>query len=790
MMKSADWLQEGFSLSAVSARNTILFTSSTLLTGRESPLSTWGCHLYTADLNMPWDATLITSTESAITSLAWDTNGERFVMSDLSGTIYVYEIEDNSISDWRIIANSRHNHERFISASFFAKSRPISLNSEQKDSLLYTEKFSAEDPAWARDNLDGCVLVSSTGLLVVVAFNADNEPVFKTASVGIGRRKTALADIATNREGQLMIATSGNGTLVVIYTVVAGFNGNGDLSVRVNSHSSFSVRTEDASCVTSVKFLLSDSTESLVIGVSGVEGGKVQCWDLQQKPRTVHKLFCASSALGNPPPRVRNTPEWVFSDEFCGGGSSVVALSSPSFSLLGGKKPGCYIGVAFSDGSVQLLLRDGLAQIASVELPRGGNIAWAKASQSAASVTICSMSFTSTGNCLLITDSFGQMYLYRLSPISDPGGPTLPPYIVTILEYCLVTGRDWWDLAIAADSSKLEAIGEKLSQNFARQPLGQQEYFYPRFMAMKSSLFRLTLSSQFKSADTIALLMIKSITGAFKGLLKGSESNFLDYSDPSEKLSKTMENSEDVIEIESVIQSLLQSGISRDHQQDASTVLFLQQLSLWVITLCLHLLTAVPEFKSRKGPGYALLHDGQSLSILRELLVMIRLWNISKVNIICTEKGLDLTARLFSMISKLKKKPDEESLMDECLMLPHRVIVPPLDTMFRSKGILANLHNLRGSTHSFTFGSEPEIPTVYHVPTVDGLTYTDQHNSDFYYDTLQKIYLGQSPSNLRQCTRCTSVTQTTLSKSTFAKLWDRMWSDNCLCGGPWRINKD
>ena len=71
------------------------------------------------------------------------------------------------------------------------------------------------------------------------------------------------------------------------------------------------------------------------------------------------------------------------------------------------------------------------------------------------------------------------------------------------------------------------------------------------------------------------------------------------------------------------------------------------------------------------------------------------------------------------------------------------MIVPPLDTMFRSKGILANLHNLRGSTHSFTFGSEPEIPTVYHVPTVDGLTYTDQHNSDFYYDTLQKIYLGR-----------------------------------------------
>jgi hypothetical protein len=41
-----------------------------------------------------------------------------------------------------------------------------------------------------------------------------------------------------------------------------------------------------------------------------------------------------------------------------------------------------------------------------------------------ASVTICDMSFTSTGNALVVIDSLGQLYVYRMSPISDPGQST------------------------------------------------------------------------------------------------------------------------------------------------------------------------------------------------------------------------------------------------------------------------------------------------------------------------------------------------------------------------------
>ena len=74
-------------------------------------------------------------------------------------------------------------------------------------------------------------------------------------------------------------------------------------------------------------------------------------------------------------------------------------------------------------------------------------------------VTICDLCFTASGNALVATDSLGQLYLYRMSPITDPGGPYSVSYIVTLLEYCLVSGRD---PAIATKPNRVEAVCEKL----------------------------------------------------------------------------------------------------------------------------------------------------------------------------------------------------------------------------------------------------------------------------------------------------------------------------------------
>lgn len=123
---------------------------------------------------------------------------------------------------------------------------------------------------------------------------------------------------------------------------------------------------------------------------------------------------------------------------------------------------------------------------------------------------------------------------------------------------------------------------------------------------------------------------------------------------------------------------------------------------------------------------------------------MVRLWNLSKLNIICMEKEMDLTARLFSMLTRLIKKMEDESLLDECLMLPHRVLIPPLDTVLAPRGVLTCLHTVKTSPLSFTFSTEPDLNTsLTPPPLVEGLTYIDNPNSDFYYDSLQKLYLGK-----------------------------------------------
>ena len=192
-----------------------------------------------------------------------------------------------------------------------------------------------------------------------------------------------------------------------------------------------------------------------------------------------------------------------------------------------------------------------------------------------------------------------------------------------------------------------------------------------------------------------------------------------------------------------MIQHLVKAGLIRDIHLEPGSLRSLHQLSLWVSTLSLHLLAAVPEFKARKGPGFSLLHDGESLQLLRYLLAMVRLWNLSKLNIICMEKEMDLTARLFSMLTRLIKKMEDESLLDECLMLPHRVLIPPLDTVLAPRGVLACLHTVKTSPLSFTFSTEPDLNTSLTPPFIEGLTYIDNPNSDFYYDSIQKLYLGK-----------------------------------------------
>ena len=59
--------------------------------------------------------------------------------------------------------------------------------------------------------------------------------------------------------------------------------------------------------------------------------------------------------------------------------------------------------------------------------------------------------------------------------IEFPCGLHSPNNLVTMLEYCLVSGYDWWDLTICAKPGHLEAICERLTEDFNKQPPALQQ---------------------------------------------------------------------------------------------------------------------------------------------------------------------------------------------------------------------------------------------------------------------------------------------------------------------------
>ena len=61
----------------------------------------------------------------------------------------------------------------------------------------------------------------------------------------------------------------------------------GELDLRVTTHSSISIPDKDGTDsvrIANIKFVLSDSTDAMVVAIDGEdEGGRVQMWELEQK---------------------------------------------------------------------------------------------------------------------------------------------------------------------------------------------------------------------------------------------------------------------------------------------------------------------------------------------------------------------------------------------------------------------------------------------------------------------------------------------------------------------------
>ena len=524
-------------------------------------------NVYVADLNTPWDLHRVTARHNRITVLRWDNeSANSFVLADDSGQVEVWHMKE--LTDWFCMAKTCLPSEMFVQAMFINQGRRTYLNLDKLDCPL-KEKFMFKTPPDAAsmfvDRNKACLLfISATGLAVMMAYDqdegedspatVDNGRLMRTVrSLGPIRQQIKTAGITFTKSGELIVATT-NGdpkSMIKMYSIVPSLEENlieivhHGLSMKVQSFAGIYVRTgkdkienvessgsaDGCQAIVDLCFVVGDDTDSVVIATQHPSGGRVQLWELKEEQLQTHKVFQT-----NPPGFMSDgvtllktviVPKWEYSETFNGPPAQVICLSSCDTAFQTGRAAACYVTVAYSDGSIQCLLRDSLQQIGSADVPKTGKINDEPSSKTSRnSVTICNMNFSANGNVLVATDSLGQLYMYRMSPVSDPGGPHVQGNIINMLEYCLISGLDWWDIEVCIKQSQVEAICEKLTEEFhGQQPVSNQVFYINRCMAMKSALYRLAMTEEtdFRAADCFAHLMLTSIHGVFKSLLRPSD---------------------------------------------------------------------------------------------------------------------------------------------------------------------------------------------------------------------------------------------------------------------------
>ena len=232
-------LAGGHGLSSSNAGNNINQTFGSLRgaldIGKNLNTANDGYFVFVADLNTPWDIVLVTSKPTEITALAWDLEtSEAFVLADSEGNIETWHMKNSVMTEWNQVAHRQFPSEQFLKARFIHGGRRIYVNLDKQDNIYFREKFLFRNaPEISQDfneqNIAACLLISSTGLAVVIAYPFDDQlhdvssiSAPATNNTVVGRRgvlscsqslgpirgRVRQADISFNKDGQLLVATS------------------------------------------------------------------------------------------------------------------------------------------------------------------------------------------------------------------------------------------------------------------------------------------------------------------------------------------------------------------------------------------------------------------------------------------------------------------------------------------------------------------------------------------------------------------------------------------------------
>ena len=561
----------------------------------------------------------VTRHSEDITSLEWDISGTRLAIADAFGNLEIWTMKDSLISNWHLSSSfSCFVGEKILASAWFHNGLRTIIFTEKKDNVSsYSEKFihSNFNPSlrqFGGKSTLGCICVSHSGLVWCVAILSDNSIATGSRIVGQLRSKLKLVDICYAKNGDFLIITS-NGSVessITCYRVSIKLNTNITTSkkkffITCQPFSSFYLNCssfEEIKYINSLKFVLKEGSDAVVVGASGPNGSILELWELKEKSVTLYKMFQPKpgSDFRSLPPK---SIAWQHSasTSYHSAISSIITPKSSLYDL----SSHAYIMVAYKDNTLKCYLREGLKSVfqftlnsSSYKSNSSSKVVLKSKNLNSCVNNIVDMQFSWSGCILTAVDAISQVFMFRIPPLfADHKTPFSPVFLQTMLEYSIITGRDWWDILVCFKPSMIETVCDMLTDNFNQKQDDEiKSKWLTQLLTIKASLYRCLNSGnpgsggQVKASDCYTLIMLNAIANLTKSLLRPRVSQ--EKEGPAENLSNIIQSK--INEPQCLNKALL--GLEhKDFFVEKSILQSLQHLNQWVGDLSLFLLATLPQ---------------------------------------------------------------------------------------------------------------------------------------------------------------------------------------------------
>ncbi|XP_013136065.1 PREDICTED: mediator of RNA polymerase II transcription subunit 16 [Papilio polytes] len=787
----------------ISSCNIIAFSSATEVL--DVCGSTWSGHVYVCDIDTPWESYKVANTTHPVTALEWDAEGKLLLVGTVVGDVSVFAQYDYLLNHWTPLYSASFPGENIIKAVFFHNGRKV-IALEKKPDTPISDRIQMIRSVPTLKGFggiacEGACIITATGLVGALTPAPDsNMALVASDCLRSPRDHIATASFA-HKNGSILIAAAwrGNGKRGVRCAACAVFRPPGAraVPVQITLQPLPTVYLLDSDSV-SITWCLREDTDSLLIA-----GSTLTLWKLTERSYPVHKLLCKGPVQGNTTPGggpkaptdCFNTVVWqqtaVWGAE---GGARHVAsarlpLATPHVLLA-------------TPTSLHLLNRDnqhymctrvvdtGLDSDSSTPAKKtkyGEFVSW----EGSVRASLSCVDVSQLGAVCAAIDTHSQLYLFKLSPAADIPTTLSVQHTTLLLEYAMVSGYDCSDVLMTLKSNIVEAVYDRLTENFQRQPQTFQQYYYHSWLKLRIALCGLVSglcgSGAALCSQQLALAGWAAVCAALRpddktepALASLAVHTALAYM-PDEHDEKNL------VALEAKAESLWEGVVGAAGPNSTWSMLCgVQPLGRPMLRAQHAGLTALAAFAALPAPHH--LHHAYSsdvwceaagVAVLRKLLVISR----------ACGRGGDAVSRLLARLAALGGAAPKPDFIEECATLTALQPARVWDSLPRCA--VSAPHGqpwpllLEYSTVPETLRYVPEPPAYAQCDGTPSLA----------MDSIRYMYLGggRHAARWRHCGRCGARSLPAMlpaplpARNSQQRAYDGRYLAACRCGGKWTL---